>query len=366
MAYGEQLLSALSGMQYKPMDDPYGMAAAGIAQGIPSLNNPYASTGSNMVNTIGAGLLSALLAGFAKNEAQQENADRALVQQQYFKTTDPTERAKLVGEHSYLAPLQSVDFMNQMDISNKVTELEKTKAVTNRLDKEQYEAMTPLEAAREQSVTEAQLKGETDALGYNPQQIDAGDALRKEFVARPEYELFSSVATTKNQLDQALLDKSGKSDPEILKLAATLISPVKAAKGDIEGALAESDSIPSEWMGKLRLATKGQSTLDDTERATLGRIGQRSLAARRSAFEPIYQDYVKQGVARGLAPDFLQGQVPGAILRQGGAVGLSNTIQDPAETPQSYAASLKAQGLDKATAQQKLIEKFGQGALSGF
>lgn len=311
MAYGEQLLSALSGMQYKPMDDPYGMAAAGIAQGIPSLNNPYASTGSNMVNTIGAGLLSALLAGFAKNEAQQENADRALVQQQYFKTTDPTERAKLVGEHSYLAPLQSVDFMNQMDISNKVTELEKTKAITNRLDKEQYEAMTPLEADRAEKLKNVDLDAERGVFGgFTKAQIDAGDDLKAKFIARPEYETFSAVATTKNQLDQALLDKSGKSDPEILKLAATLISPVKAAKGDIEGALAESDSIPSEWMGKLRLATKGQSTLDDTERATLGRIGQRALEARGQSLDKVYRDYAADAAARNLGPNFLKSSIP--------------------------------------------------------
>lgn len=126
MAYGEQLLSALSGMRVSPSEDPFGIAAQGIASGIPYLTNPYASTGSNMVSTVGAGLLSALLAGLAKRDAAQENALRTSVMSQYMKAT-PEEQTALAGKHSYLAPLQTVQMMNELDTAKQI-ELEERKA----------------------------------------------------------------------------------------------------------------------------------------------------------------------------------------------------------------------------------------------
>lgn len=70
---GDSLITALQGVQTTPKDTGYGLAAQSIASLAPSLINPYGSTGSNIGLAAGSTLLAALLGGFAKDEANQEN-----------------------------------------------------------------------------------------------------------------------------------------------------------------------------------------------------------------------------------------------------------------------------------------------------
>jgi hypothetical protein len=70
---GEDLYSALSGLQYSPYETPYGTAASTIASATPNLINPYGSTGQAIGIALGGTLISSLLGYQARQQAAQQN-----------------------------------------------------------------------------------------------------------------------------------------------------------------------------------------------------------------------------------------------------------------------------------------------------
>jgi hypothetical protein len=70
---GEDLYSALSGLQYSPYETPYGTAASTIASATPNLINPYGSTGQALGIALGGTLISSLLGYQARQQAAQQN-----------------------------------------------------------------------------------------------------------------------------------------------------------------------------------------------------------------------------------------------------------------------------------------------------
>lgn len=97
------LFEALMANQYTPQESPFGIGAGAIASAAPALYNPYASTGSNAMYGVGAGLLAGLLGGLAKRQARQENAD--LYKQAFaLRSAKPEEVSAIIGENPRLAP----------------------------------------------------------------------------------------------------------------------------------------------------------------------------------------------------------------------------------------------------------------------
>jgi hypothetical protein len=72
---GEDLYSALGGLQYSPYETPFGTAAGTIASATPGLINPYGSTGQAIGIALGGTLLSSLLGYQAQKEASQNTLD---------------------------------------------------------------------------------------------------------------------------------------------------------------------------------------------------------------------------------------------------------------------------------------------------
>ncbi len=102
MATSNKLLEALISAQYQPEQDPYGIAAQGIAAGAPGLYNPYASTGTNALYTGGAALLAGLLGGFAANRTEERNAE-LFNQMQTLRNASPEERQAAVKQNPRLS-----------------------------------------------------------------------------------------------------------------------------------------------------------------------------------------------------------------------------------------------------------------------
>ena len=71
------LLKALMNQEYayEPTDELTGALGLGIAKSLPSLVNPYGSTGANLASVLGGGLLAGLFGYSARKEAERKNAE---------------------------------------------------------------------------------------------------------------------------------------------------------------------------------------------------------------------------------------------------------------------------------------------------
>ncbi len=70
---GEDLYSALSGLGYSPLENPWGQSAAVISSSAPNLINPYGSTGQALGIALGSTLISSLLGYQARQQAREQN-----------------------------------------------------------------------------------------------------------------------------------------------------------------------------------------------------------------------------------------------------------------------------------------------------
>jgi hypothetical protein len=93
---GEDLYSALSGLNFAPIESAYGIGASAVGQSLPMLVNPYASTGKNLGMVLGGTLLTALLGYQARKDATEQSllANQAAVRMMDAKT--PQERLAFI------------------------------------------------------------------------------------------------------------------------------------------------------------------------------------------------------------------------------------------------------------------------------
>jgi hypothetical protein len=93
---GEDLYSALGGLNFAPIESPYGIGASAIGQSLPLLVNPYASTGKNFGMVLGGALLSGLLGYQARRDATEQSmiANQSAIKM--FDAKTPQERLSIV------------------------------------------------------------------------------------------------------------------------------------------------------------------------------------------------------------------------------------------------------------------------------
>lgn len=126
MAQISPLLAALQGAQYTADESPMGIGAMTLAQAAPMLYNPYASTGKNAAYTIGAGLLSGILGGLAKRDANTKNAE--LFSAMNAMRNSPGDIEGIVQSNPRLANVGLMMMQDQMD---KEAERSPTSRVSN-------------------------------------------------------------------------------------------------------------------------------------------------------------------------------------------------------------------------------------------
>lgn len=155
MATGSELLQALMGLQTSPSQEGTGIAAQAIANASPLLVNPYASTGSNVASTLGAGLVAALLGGLARNEAASDNAAIMPLANEYL-GANPDRQAELLRQQPKLANLQGVMLSNALDRASKVADLKATLPVENQFAVEKAKEMGPVDTANSLKKTQGE------------------------------------------------------------------------------------------------------------------------------------------------------------------------------------------------------------------
>lgn len=93
---GENLYSALSGLQYSPYETPYGTAASTIASATPNLINPYGSTGQAIGIALGGTLISSLLGYQARQQAADQSLQAARLGTSLLGAATPQERLGII------------------------------------------------------------------------------------------------------------------------------------------------------------------------------------------------------------------------------------------------------------------------------
>lgn len=93
---GEDLYSALGGLQYSPYETPFGTAAGTIASATPGLINPYGGTGQAIGIALGGTLLSSLLGYQARQQAAQQSLEAARLGTSLLGAATPQERLGII------------------------------------------------------------------------------------------------------------------------------------------------------------------------------------------------------------------------------------------------------------------------------
>lgn len=121
MASGDDILKALMGVYEQPKETTAGMMSTVIGGMAPRLVNPYGSAGSNIALTAGAGLLSGLLGGYAKNIATSDNQGIGELSRQFL-AANQTGRDSIAADNDKFqglnAALMSRDYEHQQKIAD--------------------------------------------------------------------------------------------------------------------------------------------------------------------------------------------------------------------------------------------------------
>lgn len=190
MAQISPLLAALQGAQYTPDESPLGIGAMALGQAAPMLYNPYASTGKNAAYTIGAGLLSGILGGLAKREANTKNAE--LFSAMNAMRSSPNDIEGIVQSNPRLANVGLMMMQDQMD---KQAEREAQQAAFQtqlQFEKQKMQELMPIQMQQQLALSQA------EAIGKNPYAADditaAYSKIGNQFGALPQAEGLQQAA----------------------------------------------------------------------------------------------------------------------------------------------------------------------------
>ncbi len=339
MADPTTLLQALQSSYYKPSETSAGITSQVLASSIPALYNPYASSGSNFGVTLGAGLLSGLLGGYARSVAQEDNAAMTPLIGQILQAP-ASERSALAAGNERLSPLVAALQFNDMERSNKLQDAIQGKGIDLAYDPliEQRKAqmMEPLElqkasklklqdAAAEQgiyTIGDQQLTAEEVGI-LDPIQLAAkkekeleiakDNALRgTDSPNAPDYKLLQDKIATERALandfkaraesfkykeqglkalEQAYYDTEGTSDFELIRRSAQFVEPGLAVRADDQESLKQAAgvlNIPYQTI----VSAAGGTKLTDEVRAGMLRIAQRSYDSEIQDYNTIRQSFL--------------------------------------------------------------------------
>jgi hypothetical protein len=94
----EDLLAALQGLKYAPIESPYGIAGASLAQSMPQMITPTMSTGKALGLSLGGVLLSGLLGYQARRDAAAANLESAKLGLQLQSAMTPEARLGIIEQ----------------------------------------------------------------------------------------------------------------------------------------------------------------------------------------------------------------------------------------------------------------------------
>lgn len=333
MADTTTLLQALQAGLERPTDTGYGIGAQIVASGIPALNNPYASTGSNMAHAIGGSLLGGLLAGYARQSSAETNAELMPLMNQMLLAKTPEDRMAIANTSSNpgrLSPLVQALAMEDYSSNRKVQDNINSKLVDFQYNPQikaaEQKALIPLEnqqkidqgigdlamkqgyvvdggkmvplsdvglksdmelqAQQAADTTTSRLKAEADFMGYNPQRADAEDKLRTEITTKvPSVAQWMTMKKTLPILENYATPDTRSSDVAFVYNYVKALDD-NAVRGEELNLIASSNPLVQKYFNEIDSAFTGKSALTP-------QLKQQMLAELKSNAPVAYEQAVK-------------------------------------------------------------------------
>jgi hypothetical protein len=138
----DDLLAALQGLKYAPIESPYGIAGASIAQSLPQMITPTMSTGKALGLSLGSVLLSGLLGYQARRDAAAANLESAKLGLQLQSAMTPEARLGIIEQAGggTMGDLQS----RLLDYNNILATQELTSKASAAAKKQEFEQQAKL------------------------------------------------------------------------------------------------------------------------------------------------------------------------------------------------------------------------------
>jgi hypothetical protein len=306
---GEDLFASLYDTGYAPVETGWGIAAQGVASALPSLVNPYGSTGTNIATTLGGALLAGLLGYQARASADERNAAQAqYIPELFSSTTTPERRAAIFAEEPRLAKvykglaLQKALQGIELETARKTEEMKAQVAA-------QKEVAVDLGVPFDQVGKGGQVA--TPAAGTSTGQYTylgkkAEDELKdvqKTFSNTPEYKNYQYTKGTLERLSQGVMKTDAVSDVDFAKGAIQAIEPGLATQRDEILAITQSPSIPEALKASMANAAEGTGKLTPKIRAQILGIVENAYKTQAANYQDRFDFYKNEAVTKSRRPE---------------------------------------------------------------
>lgn len=191
MATGDTLLQSLSGLNFSPLENPFGQGASILATSLPKIINPSGSVGTNLAIALGGTILSALLGYQARSQANELTQQANRYGLQMLGLPSATERLNLI---------QNVpDTFYGEDIKARLADLSTSLEYQNR----QADYLAELEKQKQL----AQLEAQTSPLGQQYMDMQTAKMLTAIEARDEDRRAFEDLRQINRERQAALQDK---------------------------------------------------------------------------------------------------------------------------------------------------------------
>lgn len=346
------ILTALQEPLYRGADTYAGIGASAIGQTLPSLVDPYGSTGSNAAYVFGGSILAALLGNMAKSDAADENASIATKQSQFLNASPEQQLSMTQQDPRTFAKLQAALNANTL-----------MQSAQDNATLRQLEIAKPFEIDKENRAIENQVKLQTDprlsglkTTDEANKEFDNERNLSNDFTKHPVVADFKYKENNLKALTEAYKDKEGTSDFEIIRRTAQMVEPGLAVRADDQASLQGAASALGMTTQYIQSIVDGKSKLSPDVRAGMLRIGQRSYDASLDNYNTIRSNFINRANEAKFNPQLVvpyDSGSPFSKLYPDLNIGGASSPSAPVDIQSSYNA-LRAQGLTPEAAKAKL------------
>ena len=286
MADGLDLLSAMFAQDYRPIEDPYGIAAQGVASALPYAVNPYGSTAGNFATVLGGALVSGLLGYQARKRTDERNVlqSRALIEAMSQGVT-PERRQELIEQSPRLAKplamleLQSAQRAREQQLAQQKMMQEARFDVAKDIAKDRG---ISFESALGMADTQATQPTEVGFLGTKAE--NTIDAKRRNFQSKPIYNSVAISEETIKRLAPAVFNEQAMTSRDFVVGAVQITEPGLAVREGDEAAVKAASGAVNLAQNKIRNVFDGKGELSLKDRAQIMDIVERAYNGRLETF----------------------------------------------------------------------------------
>lgn len=279
---GAGSLGSLQGLQYRPVETGYGIAAQGVASALPNLVNPYGSNFGNFASVLGGALVSGLLGYQARKATDERNLAQSRALTELLGSGVTAERREaLLQESPRLAPV-----MSQIALQQKLQE--------RSLAQEQAKAMrdAQMEVAKQRAIdmnipldealrpaTTTQATAAERPMFFGAKGEERLDKIRNTLQSNEMVKELEQVQTNIQSLTPAIFDETGISGVEFVFKAAKGLDPRSTVREGEFDTIAGSAGLAAQMNNYLSKA-KGQGGLSLQQRSEIVDLVKREYNAR--------------------------------------------------------------------------------------